>query len=64
MWSVWSCQVVRTLLEAKADPNLQTSDADKASALLMAAQDGFLGVARLLLAHGALVDLPALGGER
>lgn len=55
VWPVCDDDMVELLLEAGADPN-----ADDGAALRAAAADGTAGKVRLLLAHGAAVDL----GER
>lgn len=55
-WAIWSGQSssVRLLLEAGADPNAS----GKYGLTLMhwAARDGYVGIAEMLLAHGARVD--------
>ena len=53
---VVSVDIVRSLLEHGADPNIRASDDSGLSPLHLAAKKRFLEVARLLLSYGAKVD--------
>jgi ankyrin repeat protein len=54
-------EVLRTLLSAGARPDLTDPETGN-TALMLAANRGFLDVVHLLLAHGARVDIVAKDG--
>lgn len=54
-------EIVRTLLERGADPNI--GNASKATPLHLAASRGYVEIAKLLIAHGAKVDVQEVNGD-
>lgn len=63
MTDIGSLSWMKRLMRLRADVNHQSIDKDKQTALMRAAQRGHVKIAKLLLNHGASVDIKDRAGE-